>query len=125
MAGWQPSLLDGGEAGFDPGFTGARRRELAGGAWVDEVPGWLHGADALFADLLDRVAWRSRTVRMYDREVVEPRLVARWRLDDDALPLPVLRAIGDALSGRYGVRFVRAAGPRSSIQYRHDYPPTT
>jgi len=104
-AGWQPSLLDGGEVGFDPGFAGARRRELAQGAWVDEVPGWLHGADGLFADLLDGVAWRSRTVRMYDREVVEPRLVARWRLDDADLPLPVLRAIGDALSGRYGVRF--------------------
>jgi alkylated DNA repair dioxygenase AlkB len=103
--GWQPSLLDGGEAGFDATWEGAERRELAEGAWIDLVPGWLHGADQVFSELLESVPWQSRTVRMYDREVVEPRLVARWRLDAPDLPLPILTEMGAALSKRYGVRF--------------------
>jgi alkylated DNA repair dioxygenase AlkB len=103
--GWQPSLLDSGEVGFDALFHGATRRELAEGAWLDHVPGWVHGADELFSTLLDTVAWESRTIRMYDREMVEPRLVARWRLDEDELPLPVIPAMGTALSARYGVTF--------------------
>jgi alkylated DNA repair dioxygenase AlkB len=103
--GWQPSLLDGGEAGFDAGWGDVGRRELADGAWVDHAPGWLRGADQVFGELLDGVAWESRTIRMYDREVVEPRLVARWRLDAGDLPHPILGEVGAALSARYGVRF--------------------
>ena len=68
---WQPSLLDDGEIEVDPGFAGLRRRELAEGAWVDHVPGWCHGADALFAQLLGETPWRGRDVRMYDRTLRE------------------------------------------------------
>lgn len=103
--GWQASLLGGGEVGFDEGFAGAERRELGEGAWIEWVAGWVRGADELFGQLLDGVEWRSRTVRMYDREVVEPRLVARWRFDEDEAPLPVIGDMAEALSARYGVRF--------------------
>jgi alkylated DNA repair dioxygenase AlkB len=102
---WQPSLLGGGEVGFDAAFVGLTRRELAEGAWIDHVPGWVRGADELFGQLLETTAWQSRTVHMYDREVVEPRLVARWRFDEGEAPLPVLGAVAEALSARYGVRF--------------------
>jgi alkylated DNA repair dioxygenase AlkB len=102
---WQPSLLDGGPVGFDHTFTGLRRRELTDGAWVDHRPGWCHGSDQLFADLLTGTPWRGRTVHMYDRVVVEPRLTYRWVLDDGFPPPDDLREMGRALSERYGVRF--------------------
>jgi alkylated DNA repair dioxygenase AlkB len=105
MTGWQPSLLGGGEAAVDPEFSGGSRQELSEGAWVDHVPGWLSGADQLFGQLLDMTEWQSRTIRMYDREVLEPRLVARWRLDGEALPLPIIGTMAHTLSSRYGVRF--------------------
>jgi alkylated DNA repair dioxygenase AlkB len=126
---WQPSLLDGGAVGFDPTVAGVRRRELADGAWVDHLPGWCRGADELFARLLEETPWRGRDVRMYDRTLAEPRLTHRWVLDDggdraghDASPRPSapggrpapdhgppddLRAMADALSAHYGVRFTQ------------------
>jgi alkylated DNA repair dioxygenase AlkB len=104
---WQPSLLGGGEVGFDAAFSGVERRELGDGAWIDVQPGWLSGADELFAHLLDAVGWRGRTVRMYDRTVVEPRVTARWYLPDDEPPHPVLGAMVPALSERYGVAFTQ------------------
>jgi alkylated DNA repair dioxygenase AlkB len=102
---WQPSLLDGGEPAFDGSFAGLRRTMLADGAWVDHAPGWVSGADTLFAELLDVVAWRHRSRKMYDRVVAEPRLTARWVLDEDELPLPLLDAMARELSARYGVAF--------------------
>jgi alkylated DNA repair dioxygenase AlkB len=42
-----------------------------------------------FDALRDAVAWQSERRRMYDRDVDVPRLVARYPLDDEALP-PVL-----------------------------------
>ena len=99
-ATWQPSLLDlDAPTGFDASFDGARRRFLGQGAWVDLVPGWVHGADALFEQLLDAATWQSRTRRMWDNVVDEPRLTAGgW--DGPPTPLP---AMADALSARYGL----------------------
>jgi alkylated DNA repair dioxygenase AlkB len=102
---WQPSLLDGGEPAFDGSFAALRRTMLADGAWVDHAPGWVTGADTLFAELLDVVAWRHRSRKMYDRVVAEPRLTARWVLDEDELPLPLLDAMARELSARYDVAF--------------------
>ena len=102
---WQPSLLDGGEIEIDPGFAGLRRRELAEGAWVEHVPGWCRGADALFAQLLAETPWRGRDVRMYDRTLPEPRLTHRWRIDVGDPPPDRLRAMARVLGGRYGVEF--------------------
>lgn len=102
---WQPSLLD---AGPDPvpaaDFAGVVRHDLGDGAWVDHVPGWLHGADRLFADLLDRTPWSGRSVRMYERTVVEPRLTHRWTLDDAPA---LLTGLAHLLSERYGVEFTQ------------------
>jgi alkylated DNA repair dioxygenase AlkB len=102
---WQPSLLAGGAAGFDASFRAVERRHLAGGAWVDHQPGWVEGADELFAELLETVPWQQRTTRLYDRRVVEPRLTARWRMDEGDPPPALLITMGEALSGRYGVAF--------------------
>lgn len=108
---WQPSLLGGepppaGEAvTFDRDFRGVTRRELAHGAWVDHVPRWVNGADELFRALLDVVRWESRVVPMYDRKVAQPRLTTRWLLEEEQPPLPVLAAMAEALSLRYGVAF--------------------
>ncbi len=99
-ATWQPSLLDlDAPTGFDPAFDGARRRFLGQGAWVDLVPGWVHGADALFEHVLAAARWKSRTRRMWDNVVDEPRLTTGgW--DEPPAPLP---ALAETLSGRYGL----------------------
>jgi alkylated DNA repair dioxygenase AlkB len=102
---WQPSLLGGGAVEIDPGLHGVRRRKLAGGAWVDVVPGWCDGADDLFARLLDETPWGpQRSVRMYDRVLPEPRLTHRWRLDDAP---DELASMARVLSERYGVAFTQ------------------
>lgn len=103
---WQPSLLDEGadEPGPAPGFDGLCRHELAHGAWVDVVPGWVRGPGALFDRVHARTPWTAHQLRMYDKVVPEPRLTHRWRIDVDDPP-PELVAMGDALTARYGVRF--------------------
>jgi alkylated DNA repair dioxygenase AlkB len=102
---WQPSLLGGGAVEFDPGLHGLRRRELPGGAWVDVVPGWCEGADALFAWLLDATPWGpQRSVRMYDRVLPEPRLTHRWTLHDAPADLAGMASV---LSERYRVEFTQ------------------
>jgi alkylated DNA repair dioxygenase AlkB len=103
---WQPSLFDGGAVGFDGSFGGVERRELTEGAWVDHLPGWCHGSDELFARLLAETPWQGRTVPMYDRMVVEPRLTHRWVLPE-APPPDELQAMARVLSQRYGVAFTQ------------------
>ena len=107
---WQPSLLDGGDAGaegigFDHAFAGLDRRSLEPDAWLDHAPGWVRGADVLFDALLEAAAWEQRETRMRDQRVVEPRLTARYRLLEADPPLPILAAMAEALSQRYGVAF--------------------
>lgn len=105
---WQPSLLDGAgsdEIAFDRAFTGLTRRDLEPDAWVDHVPGWVSGADALFDALIDAVDWEQRETVMYDERVREPRLTARYRLGEGDPPLPILREMADALSARYRKAF--------------------
>ena len=104
---WQPSLLDEGadEPGPAPGFDGLCRHELAHGAWVDVVPGWVRGPGALFDRVHARTPWAAHELRMYDKVVAEPRLTHRWRTGTDEDPPAELVAMADALSARYGVRF--------------------
>jgi alkylated DNA repair dioxygenase AlkB len=96
---WQPAL---------PGAELAapvHRRHLGDGAWVDVGPGLCSGADALFTRLLERTPWGpQRTVRMYDRDVPEPRLVHRWGLADAPAELA---AMARTLGERYGVAFTQ------------------
>jgi alkylated DNA repair dioxygenase AlkB len=101
----QLDLLAAPSIGFDPTFADLRRAELADGAWVDHVPGWVRGHDLMFDQLEHALAWRSETRRMYDHVVATPRLLA-------AVPArEVCRGILDdmrsCLSTRYGEAFVR------------------
>lgn len=97
---WQPTLLGADdEPACDPTFHGARRRFLGRGAWLDVVPGWVRGADALFERLLAAGRWTTRDRPMYDRIVTEPRLsTGRW-----ASPPPPCRDLAAALGARYGL----------------------
>ena len=87
--------------GFDAAFRAAQRRELAFGAWVEHVPGWLAGHDELFEQLERKLDWRSETRQMYDREVVTPRLLASVPREG------IVEQMRLALSARYGEEFVR------------------
>jgi alkylated DNA repair dioxygenase AlkB len=96
----QGSLLD---LADQPGLgqlSELRRRTLSHGAWVDVLPGWLTGADELFARLLSAVPWRAERRRMYDRVVDVPRLLCFYA-DDEELPDPLLAAAKAALDEHY------------------------
>ncbi|WP_060180301.1 alpha-ketoglutarate-dependent dioxygenase AlkB [Streptomyces sp. IMTB 1903] len=100
LHGLQGSLFDqGDEIGLGP-LDGLRRTDLGAGAWVDHLPGWLRGADALFERLAADVPWRAERRQMYEREVEVPRLLAFYG-EDEALPHASLVAARDALSGHY------------------------
>ncbi|MER5943619.1 alpha-ketoglutarate-dependent dioxygenase AlkB [Streptomyces sp. NPDC001928] len=81
-------------------LAGIRRTRLALGAWIDVLPGWLSGADALFEQLASEVPWRAERRTMYDHVVDVPRLLAFYGADD-ALPHPVLTQARDTLSAHY------------------------
>ncbi|MCX4815879.1 alpha-ketoglutarate-dependent dioxygenase AlkB [Streptomyces sp. NBC_01239] len=81
-------------------LDGIRRTALGLGAWIDVLPGWLSGADALFEELATEVPWRAERRQMYDQVVAVPRLLAFYG-DDDVLPHPVLAEARDALSAYY------------------------
>lgn len=104
---WQTSLLDGDPGDgptADPGFV-ASRRHLDDGAWVDHVPGWLEGSDALLATCVGALPWRQRDERIQGGLVPQPRLTARLRLGELPPGLEVIDELGEALSQRYRVRF--------------------
>ncbi|MBA4861193.1 alpha-ketoglutarate-dependent dioxygenase AlkB [Streptomyces sp. PSKA54] len=81
-------------------LTGVRRIVLGDGAWIDVLPGWLHGSDALFEHLADVVPWRAERRHMYEQMVDVPRLLAYYGADDP-LPHPVLDEARAALSAHY------------------------
>jgi alkylated DNA repair dioxygenase AlkB len=82
-------------------LDGLRRRELGAGAWIDLLPGWVTGADALFTRLAGEVPWKAERRQMYEQVVDVPRLLAHYGADD-ALPHPVLDEARAALSAHYG-----------------------
>ncbi|MFF0383159.1 alpha-ketoglutarate-dependent dioxygenase AlkB [Streptomyces sp. NPDC004286] len=81
-------------------LDGLRRTVLGSGAWIDVLPGWLSGADALFEQLAAEVPWRAEQRRMYDNVVSVPRLLAFYR-EREPLPHPVLDEAREALSAHY------------------------
>ncbi|MBO0886988.1 MAG: alpha-ketoglutarate-dependent dioxygenase AlkB [Acidimicrobiales bacterium] len=103
---WQPSLLGCGKGpAADSSFRSLVRIELDPASWLDYQPGWVHGSDDLLAQLVAGVSWSQRRRWMYDREVDEPRLTARWAAGS---PSPLPEALEDMrclLSLRYGVEF--------------------
>ncbi|GAA2983206.1 alpha-ketoglutarate-dependent dioxygenase AlkB [Actinokineospora diospyrosa] len=102
---FQTSLLEP-TPGVGP-LTLAHRTQLGDGAWVDVLPGWLHGADGLFTALADGVPWVAERREMYDSVVDVPRLLAFYR-EGMALPDPLLDEARGALSVHYETRFTTA-----------------
>lgn len=87
VQGLQGSLFDqGDEIRLGP-LGGMRRTDLGAGAWVDHLPGWLSGADALFERLAADVPWLAERRQMYEREVDVPRLLAFYA-EGEPLPHP-------------------------------------
>ena len=80
---------------------GVVRQELGRGAWVDLLPGWMSGADALFDALLSKLDWVEERRQMYERVVLVPRLL-RFYGEDEELPDPALTRARDALNEHYG-----------------------
>ncbi|MYS23454.1 DNA-N1-methyladenine dioxygenase [Streptomyces sp. DvalAA-14] len=106
----QVSLFGTGDPGIGD-LAAARRTELGRGAWIDTLPGWLSGADDLFARLAAEVPWRAEERRMYDNIVAVPRLLAHYGWGDP-LPEPLLDDARARLNAHYaeelGEAFVTA-----------------
>lgn len=101
---WQGSLFDGSEdAGERLSFARLRRDVLDERSWLDVVPGWVPDHGELFERLLDIAPWQQRSREMWDKEVLEPRLVASWRTGEP-LPPEIVELIAP-LNARYGVDF--------------------
>ncbi|MEU1645100.1 alpha-ketoglutarate-dependent dioxygenase AlkB [Micromonospora zamorensis] len=102
QAAYQPSMLDLADAeptlGPLPGQI--RRHQLGRGAWVDHLPGWVRGSDAVLDTLLTEVPWRAERRTMYDTEVDVPRLLC-WYGGDRQLPHPVLTTARAELTRHY------------------------
>ncbi len=99
----QPSLLDQGEPKIDLDFPGIGRIDLGEGAWVEHLPNWLKGHQDLFETLRETTGWRRQERQMYDQVIEVPRLIAK--LPDDGPGDPLVDAMGESLSKRYGVKF--------------------
>lgn len=95
----QGSLFGLGEVDFDPSFSTLRRVDLGEGSWLDYAPMWLSGDEALFDRLAETAEWSQPVVKMYDREVVTPRLVAR--IDHEAHS--IIPDLVEVLSDRYDI----------------------
>jgi alkylated DNA repair dioxygenase AlkB len=98
---FQASLLGtGADVGLRELGPPLRRTELAHGAWVDLLPGWVMGADTLFERLLEVVPWRAERRPMYDRVVAVPRLLCYYG-EGEPLPDPALDQARRALDRYY------------------------
>ncbi|MFI5494937.1 alpha-ketoglutarate-dependent dioxygenase AlkB [Actinoplanes sp. NPDC051859] len=102
MEAYQPSMLDlcGPAPALEPLPGRMVRRHLTAGAWIDVLPGWITGSDAVFETLRTEVAWRAERRPMYDGIVDVPRLL-RWYGRDEQLPHPTLTEARDRLSAHY------------------------
>ncbi|HEY2813566.1 MAG TPA: alpha-ketoglutarate-dependent dioxygenase AlkB [Acidimicrobiales bacterium] len=98
----QGTLLGSLEPSIDATFSGTDRVQLDGDAWVEHVRGLVAGADALFEDLLQRLEWHGRRIRMYDKVLDEPRLHGSLEL---GVRPPIVEEMRVALGARYGVPF--------------------
>jgi enamine deaminase RidA (YjgF/YER057c/UK114 family) len=113
----QLDLLAATPISFDPGFADLRRSELADGAWVDHVLGWVRGHDQLFDDLERSLTWRSETRRMYDHVVATPRLLASVPAAD------VCAGILDAMRAALSLATPSPRSPTPRPAHRRDVPP--
>ncbi|MGY1747434.1 alpha-ketoglutarate-dependent dioxygenase AlkB [Blastococcus sp. SYSU D00695] len=98
----QPSMWDlAEEPALTPLAGRVQRYPLSRGAWVDHLPGWMTGSEAVLEVLLGDIGWRADRRQMYDREVAVPRLL-RWYGGDEPLPHPLVAEARAALNRHYG-----------------------
>ncbi|QNN53818.1 alpha-ketoglutarate-dependent dioxygenase AlkB [Nocardioides mesophilus] len=100
LLGEPAAPVGGAPAGFGDLAAGLLRHRLGAGAWVDVRPGWVRGADELFARLVREVPWRAERRQMYDRVVDVPRLLKFYDAHEP-LPDPVLAQARERLSAHY------------------------
>src|SRR3954468_4983888 len=97
----QPSMWDlAEEAALSPLAGSVVRHGLSRGAWVDHLPGWVSGSDAVLEVLLGDIGWREDRRQMYEREVTVPRLLRHYGHGEE-LPHPLLTEAREALSRHY------------------------
>ena len=97
-------MFDDGPPAADATFDGLERVQLDALSWLDYYPGWVSGADQLFDSMLAVGQWGQRTVTMWEREVLEPRLTAAFSNDVNDPGTPrTLVDITSMLSRRYDV----------------------
>lgn len=113
----QGSLFDQGDDVRLGTLSDIRRTVLGEGAWIDLLPGWLRGADALYARLAADVPWKSERRQMYDRAVDVPRLLAFYRAGEP-LPDTVLDEARRALSAHYAPELGEAFTTAGLCHYR-------
>ncbi len=99
----QTSLFDFGVPVFDPELRGLERLDLDHGAWVDYLPPWLGGHEAVYRDLVAGADWKQGRRLMYHRTVNVPRLTAPAPTTGSSAQL--LLDLSAALTGQYGVDF--------------------
>lgn len=98
-------LFGSGQVEFDHTFSQLRRIDLDDEAWIDYCPMWLAGDQTLFDGLVSEADWEQPIVKMYDREVRTPRLVAKVSPSAD----PAIPHLIEVLTGRYGVKLDRVS----------------
>jgi len=124
---FQPSLLGREPPGFDPSFRALKRIALDDTAWLDYVPGWVTGADALFEEVLRVRRWDQRMRHMHQGKVLEPRLTSGWSLaSGEPLLPPLVEAMRLALGTHFDVLFDSAGfnlyrDGRDSVAWHGDH----
>ena len=89
----QPTLFERGDPAVDAAaLSRLRRTRLDDDSWVEHLPDWVAGEQALMDRLVRETAWRSERRRMYDRTVEVPRLVASLPADGPGHPLRPVRS---------------------------------
>ncbi len=103
--GTQTSLFGAAPISFDSDFSNMERVQLDRDAWLDYCPTWFSGHETLLDFLVEIAEWSQPIVKMFDREVLTPRLVAQI----DHIIHPVIPELIDALSAKYGKRLDRVS----------------
>ncbi|WP_234542395.1 alpha-ketoglutarate-dependent dioxygenase AlkB [Streptomyces shenzhenensis] len=98
-------------------LDGIGRTVLGSGAWIDVLPGWLSGADALFEQLAADVPWHAERRTMYDHVVDVPRLLPFYGASDP-LPHPVLVEAREALTRHYAAELGEPFATAGLCYYR-------
>ncbi len=109
---YQPSLFTE-TPGCDASLAGLARTDLGAGAWIDYLPEWIKGHEAVLETLWTTTAWQAQRRMVYERMVDVPRLVATWPEDGPGHPL--IPRVREALVAHY-----RRPLPRVSLAAYRD-----